>query len=99
VGVEYLYQCHASNREIIILKLDFEKAFDMVEHNSILRILQAIGFPVKWCTRISHILGLATSSVLLNGVPGKDFQYKRGVRQGIHSPHCYLSWQQIFCRV
>lgn len=28
------------------------------------------------------VLSLATSSVLLNGVAGKDFKCKRGVRQG-----------------
>jgi retron-type reverse transcriptase len=79
---KYLYQCHTSKREIVILKLNFEKAFDMVEHKSILNILHAKGFPDKWCTWISHILSSGTSSVLLKGMSGKDFHCKRGVRQG-----------------
>lgn len=31
---------------------------------------------------MKDILGSCTSSILLNGVPGKVFHYKRGVRKG-----------------
>jgi hypothetical protein len=79
---EYLFQCHKSKKELVILKLDFEKAFDMVEHQAILAMLQGLGFPAKWIHWVHLILQSGTSEVLLNGTPGKVFHCKRGVRQG-----------------
>lgn len=79
---EYIYQYQHSKREIVILKLDFTKAFDTVEHNVILQMLKHLGFDDKWCDWTQRILASGTSSILLNGVPGKHFHCKRGVRQG-----------------
>jgi hypothetical protein len=69
-------------REIILLKLDFEKAFDMVEHSVILDILKHKGFGHKWCTWVKKLSESGISSVMLNGVHGNFFKCKRGVTQG-----------------
>jgi hypothetical protein len=79
---EYIHLCHQSKKEIVILKLDFEKAFDKVEYSAILLMLKHLGFGEVWLKWISCILQSASTSVLLNGVPGKKICYKRGVRQG-----------------
>jgi hypothetical protein len=79
---EFIYQCEASRKEILILKLDFAKAFDTIDHDAMIRIMKKMGFDDKWLTWISLIFGSGKSSVLLNGTLGRQFHCLRGVRQG-----------------
>ncbi|KAK1618067.1 hypothetical protein QYE76_023584 [Lolium multiflorum] len=48
---EYLHQCKMSKREIVVLKLDFVKAFDSIEHEALYLVLTRMGFPelfISW---------------------------------------------------
>jgi hypothetical protein len=74
---------------LVILKWDYEKAFDRIEHQVIIEVMRRIC--EKWIQWIKDILKTGTSSVLLNGVPGKVFHYRRDVRQeGPLSPHLFV---------
>lgn len=54
----------------------------MVEHEYMLQVMEAKGFPQRWLQWMKAIFSSGTSAVLLNGVPGKVFHCLRGVRKG-----------------
>jgi hypothetical protein len=67
---------------MVILKLDFKKAFDRIDHEVVPKVMQYKGFDQKWNMWMKMIMESGTSAILLNGVPRKVFHYRRGVRQG-----------------
>lgn len=79
---QYIHQCQTSKRLIVLLKLDFAKAFDTIEHEPMINNMKHMGFNDKWLSWIKCIFSSGRSSVLLNGVPGREFHCRRGVRQG-----------------
>lgn len=66
----------------LLLKVDFEKAFDCVNWEFLFDIMSQIGFGGTWCSWIKGFLSSSSISVLINGSPTKEFVMERGFRQG-----------------
>ena len=66
----------------VIVKLDFEKAYDSVSWEFLFYMMRILGFCGKWIQWIRACLESATISVLVNGSPTKEFKPSRGLRQG-----------------
>jgi hypothetical protein len=52
----FIQQCQQFKREIILPKQDFAKAFDTIEHNTILDIMKHMGFLDKWLVYLYDFL-------------------------------------------
>jgi hypothetical protein len=65
---EYIHQCQQSKRKIVVIKIDFEKAFDTLDHEEIIQIMRAKGYPKLFLQWVRQVLSSGSSSILLNGV-------------------------------
>ena len=66
----------------ILCKLDIEKAYDQVNLNCIIKVLQKMDFGEKWVSWIKWCISTASFFVLINGSLTGFFNSSKGLRQG-----------------
>lgn len=71
-----------SGKQGLILKLDFEKAYDSVNWNYLFTMLRKFGCGRRWISWIKACITTASLSVLINGSPTTEFSMEKGLRQG-----------------
>ncbi len=82
IAQEALGWAEESNQDLVLLLLDFEKAFDRIEWNFLFTTLEKLGFEGTWICWVRSLYKEATSTIKMNGELGPDFQLARSVKQG-----------------
>jgi hypothetical protein len=90
-ATELVQCCFKRKAPTLVLKLDFSKAFDSINWDSLRAVMLARGFPPLWCDWMDMILHSSKSAILLNGIPGAWIDCKWVLRQGDPlSPYLFL---------
>lgn len=79
---EVLHELKSKNQSGIILKLDFEKAYDKVQWDFLFDVLQRKGFGEKWIGWIKQATMNGRVAININGVGEEFFKTHKGLRQG-----------------
>lgn len=78
---ETVHEIHTTNKSGLLLKIDFEKAYDKVKWPFLYQMMQANGFGDKWCGWIMKIVKGGRVAIKVNDTIGPYFPTFKGVRQ------------------
>jgi len=75
-------EAYKLKKELLLFKVNFEKAYDSVVRGYLDAVMERMYFPVIWRNWIKECITTATASVLVNSSPTDEFPLERGLRQG-----------------
>jgi hypothetical protein len=79
---ETIHELHRKKLDGVLLKIDFEKAYDKVKWPFLHQTLRMKGFDNKWCKWIQDFVSRGSVGVKVNDDIGHYFQTHKGLRQG-----------------
>lgn len=87
VATQVLVQnCHDQRRDVCLCFVDYEKAFDRVQHHKLMKILKTLGIDGKDVRCIENLYWNQTAKIRVGRETTNAVRICRGVRQG-----CVLS--------
>ena len=79
---DIIHYCNENNEPVLVLLIDFEKAFDSVSWKFIFKVLEFFNFGEFFINCIKFLLRDAKLCVIQNGIFSEFFNIGRGCRQG-----------------
>jgi len=80
-----------SEQEAILLKLDFQKAYDTVHLPFLFKVMETMGIPSSFVDLVKLLLAEVEASVCINGVASSSFPVLQGVKQScLLAPYLFL---------
>jgi hypothetical protein len=77
---ETMHELHQIKKDGVILKLDFEKAYDKVKWPFLQQVLRTKDFSPRWSSWIKQVMSKDSEGIKVNDSVGHYFQMKKGVR-------------------
>ena len=82
IANEGVYSLIRRKEKGLLCKFDIEKAYDHLNWDFLLQVMENMGFGRKWLIWIRWCISTTSFSVSVNGTPSGFFQSSRGLRQG-----------------
>lgn len=79
---EIVHSLASSKLSGFVFKLDYEKAYDMINRDFIFEVLSSRGFSPKWIGRIKSLIVNGSVGVRVNDTNSDFFITGKGVKQG-----------------